>query len=86
MAKNKLDDALDFLYSSLADMDNEELSGEELKNAAQKAQVKIGITKQIVDINKLKYDGAKLTLDAVQKGIVPRESVFANEVLLLNKN
>ncbi len=86
MAKNKLDDANDFLFSSLADMDNEDLKGEELKTAIQKAQAKIGIVKQIVDINKLKYDGAKLTLDAVQKGIVPRESVFANEVLLLNKN
>ena len=86
MAKNKLDDALDFLFSSLADMDNEDLKGEELKTSIQKAEAKIGIVKQIVDINKLKYDGAKLTLDAVQKGIVPREAVFANEVLLLNKN
>lgn len=60
MARNKLIDVKDSLMASLEDLDNENLTGEELENELKKCKAKIGIAQQVTNIYKLSLDAVQL--------------------------
>ena len=68
MAKNKLTDLNDHLFSQIERLNDETLTPEEMEMELKKADAMEKISKQILDTSRTVLDGANLTLKVLEKG------------------
>jgi len=65
MAKNKLEDLTDHLFCMAEMLNDEELKGEDLREAVYKANALCSISEQIINTGKLAIEAAKISSDSM---------------------
>lgn len=68
MAKNKIQDLKDHLFAQLERLNDETISSDDMKEEIHKASAIEGISKQLVEIEKVNLDKASLHLKYLNAG------------------
>ena len=84
MARNKINDLRDHLFSALERLDNDELTQEELNKEIDKAQAVANIGNVIINSAKIEVDFMKAT-GMISSGSDLFKSVVDNQKLLYGK-
>lgn len=70
MAKNKVEDLKNHLFAQLERLNDESISPEDMKAEIEKAKAMEGISKQVIDIERINIEKKRLVINAYESGII----------------
>lgn len=70
MAKNKVEDLKNHLFAQLERLNDESISPEDMKAEIEKAKAMEGISKQVIDIERINIEKTRIVINAYESGII----------------